>query len=160
VSISYEILVQDTAVAFQALTEYANRARLRDITDMTVSVELTGSANTTVQDIKINSGNIAELHIIDVRELLAIVHACRNVQNLTGTSYIPHIILSSGLSIDFRCLGSCKYNWAGVGPGRGSAGRDLRCGMGSIQRHAAQGLLRTGNSRNILTSEKQVCSYD
>ncbi len=61
-------------MAFQALTEYANRARLRDITDMTVSIELTGSANTTVQDIKINSGNIAEMHIIDVRELSE-VHA-------------------------------------------------------------------------------------
>jgi len=49
----------------EALTEYAYRARLRDITDMSVLVEASASPNSN-ELVKISSENLATVHQFDV----------------------------------------------------------------------------------------------
>ena len=49
----------------EALTEYAYRARLRDITDMSVMVEATASPDSN-ELVKISSENLATVHQFDV----------------------------------------------------------------------------------------------
>jgi len=49
----------------EALTEYAYRARLRDITDMSVVVEASASPDAT-QLMRINSDTLATVHRMDV----------------------------------------------------------------------------------------------
>ena len=52
-------------VAMEALTEYAYRARLRDITDMSIVVEASASADAR-QVVRIDSSNLAAVHKFDV----------------------------------------------------------------------------------------------
>jgi hypothetical protein len=49
----------------EALTEYAYRARLRDITDMSVVVEASASQDAT-ELMRINSDTLATVHRMDV----------------------------------------------------------------------------------------------
>ena len=49
----------------EALTEYAYRARLRDITDMTVLVEASASPDAS-ELVRINSNTLAAVHRMDV----------------------------------------------------------------------------------------------
>jgi hypothetical protein len=56
---------QDSIVAMEALTEYAYRARLRDITDMSVVVE--ASASKMGKTMRINSNSLANVHRMNVR---------------------------------------------------------------------------------------------
>ena len=49
----------------EALTEYAYRARLRDITDMSVLVEASASPDAT-ESVRINSDTLATVHQMDV----------------------------------------------------------------------------------------------
>jgi hypothetical protein len=49
----------------EALTEYAYRARLRDITDMSVVVEASASPDAT-ELMRINSDTLATVHRMDV----------------------------------------------------------------------------------------------
>lgn len=49
----------------EALTEYTYRARLRDITEMTVLVEASASPNAN-QNVRISSDNLAQVHTLEV----------------------------------------------------------------------------------------------
>jgi hypothetical protein len=49
----------------EALTEYAYRARLRDITDMSVLVEASASS-ASKQVVRIRSDNLAKVHNLEV----------------------------------------------------------------------------------------------
>ncbi|CAG7731091.1 unnamed protein product [Allacma fusca] len=61
----------DTAVAFEALTEYSNRARLRDITDMTVTVEFASQSeeDELSQIWSINPNNIITVQSFDIPQV-------------------------------------------------------------------------------------------
>jgi CD109 antigen len=59
------IAIQDSIVAMEALTEYAYRARLREITEMTVLVEASASPNAN-QLVQISSDNLASIHKLEV----------------------------------------------------------------------------------------------
>lgn len=62
-----ECLWQDTVVAFQALTEYANRARMREITDMTVYIEVSSQQETDpIGPVKFSPENASACETIDV----------------------------------------------------------------------------------------------
>lgn len=50
----------------QALTEYSYRARLRDITDMRVTVEATGEKGRRPHNLVISNSNVSEMHFIPV----------------------------------------------------------------------------------------------
>lgn len=52
-------------VAMESLTEYAYRARLREITDMNVLIEASASPK-TVHPIRISSDSLATVHRMDV----------------------------------------------------------------------------------------------
>ena len=54
-------------IAMEALTEYAYRARLREITEMTVLVDASASPGEK-ELIKISSGNLPTVHQIEVSE--------------------------------------------------------------------------------------------
>ena len=56
---------QDTIVAMEALTEYAYRARLRDITDMSVVIEASASSDAR-KVVHIDSDNLASIHRLEV----------------------------------------------------------------------------------------------
>ena len=59
-------LPQDSVVAMEALVEYSYRARLRDVTDMRVTIEHSSDPNFTV-NVKIDdANNLAELRSFDV----------------------------------------------------------------------------------------------
>lgn len=51
-------------VAMEALTEYAYRARLRDITDMNVVVEASASPDATLS-MRIDSDTLSTVHTMD-----------------------------------------------------------------------------------------------
>lgn len=51
-------------VAMEALTEYAYRARLREITDMNVVVEASASPDAT-KSMRIDSDSLATVHTMD-----------------------------------------------------------------------------------------------
>ena len=55
-------------MAMQALTEYSYRARLRDITDMKVTIEATGEDGRDSHTVVVSTGNVSEMNIIPVRE--------------------------------------------------------------------------------------------
>ena len=57
--------LQDSIVAMEALTEYAYRARLRDITDMNIMVEASASPGAS-QNIHIHSNSLATVHQFQV----------------------------------------------------------------------------------------------
>jgi hypothetical protein len=59
------VAIVDSAVALEALTEYSFRARLRDIADMTVTVEATATAGWQ-KNIRIRNESIASLRRYDV----------------------------------------------------------------------------------------------
>ncbi|KAK8389963.1 hypothetical protein O3P69_012881 [Scylla paramamosain] len=59
----------DTLVAMQALTEYSYRARLRDITDMKVTVEATGEEGRNPHSVLIATSNVSEMHIIPIQNV-------------------------------------------------------------------------------------------
>lgn len=52
-------------MAMEALTEYAYRARLREITEMSVLVEASASPNAN-ELVKISSDNLASIHKLEV----------------------------------------------------------------------------------------------
>ena len=62
------VSIYDSLVAMEALTEYAYRARLRDITDMSVLVEASASP-ATKQLVRIRSDNLANVHNLEVINL-------------------------------------------------------------------------------------------
>ena len=53
----------------QALTEYSYRARLRDITDMRVTVEATGEAGRAEHKVVISNTTVSKMNIIPVSYL-------------------------------------------------------------------------------------------
>ena len=57
--------MQDTAWAMKALIEYTNRARLRDVLALTVSIEATALPGQT-KVLHVNNKNIAQLQRIEV----------------------------------------------------------------------------------------------
>uniref|UniRef100_A0A0P5Q059 Macroglobulin complement-related protein n=1 Tax=Daphnia magna TaxID=35525 RepID=A0A0P5Q059_9CRUS len=59
------VSIYDSIVAMEALTEYAYRARLRDITDMSVVVEASASPEAT-QLMRINSDTLATVHQMNI----------------------------------------------------------------------------------------------
>lgn len=59
------VSIYDSLVAMEALTEYAYRARLRDITDMSVLVEASASS-ASKQVVRIRSDNLANIHNLEV----------------------------------------------------------------------------------------------
>ncbi|MPC61618.1 CD109 antigen [Portunus trituberculatus] len=60
-------LVRDSVMAMEALVEYSYRARLRDVTDMRITIEHSSDPNFTV-DVQIdNTQRLAELRSFDVR---------------------------------------------------------------------------------------------
>ena len=59
------VSIYDTIVAMEALTEYAYRARLREITDMTVLIEASASPQAS-QQVKIQSDNLATVHTLEI----------------------------------------------------------------------------------------------
>ncbi|XP_059351436.1 CD109 antigen-like [Daphnia carinata] len=58
------VSIYDSIVAMEALTEYAYRARLRDITDMTIAVE--ASASKIGDPMHISSESLSTIHRIDI----------------------------------------------------------------------------------------------
>lgn len=63
----YYCFLKDTVVAFQALTEYANRARMREITDMTVYIEVSSQQESDpIDPVKFTPDSASETHTIDV----------------------------------------------------------------------------------------------
>lgn len=56
---------QDTAWAMKALIEYTNRARLRDVLSLTVTVEATALPGKTMI-LHVDKSNIAQLQKIEV----------------------------------------------------------------------------------------------
>lgn len=56
---------QDTAMAMKALIEYSNRQRLRDVTQMTITVEATALPGQT-KTLHVNPKNLATLQKIEV----------------------------------------------------------------------------------------------
>ena len=59
------MVLKDSLVAMEALTEYAYRARLRDITDMSVLVEASASP-ASHQLVRIRSDNLAQINSLEV----------------------------------------------------------------------------------------------
>ena len=59
---------KDTIVAMEALTEYAYRARLREITDMTVVVDASASPDAK-ELVRISSDTLSTVHTIDASYL-------------------------------------------------------------------------------------------
>ena len=59
------VSIYDTIVAMEALTEYAYRARLRDITEMIVLVEASASPQAS-QQVRVESDNLATVHSLEI----------------------------------------------------------------------------------------------
>lgn len=57
----------------EALTEYAYRARLREITDMSVVIDASASPQSNNTPIAIKSDNLAEVHEIEVTNVLKLI---------------------------------------------------------------------------------------
>ncbi|XP_068210039.1 CD109 antigen-like [Palaemon carinicauda] len=68
----------DTIVAMQALTEYSYRARLRDITDMKVTVEVTGETGRSSSSVVISNSSISEINIIPITNVWGLVNVVAN----------------------------------------------------------------------------------
>ncbi|KAK7085756.1 hypothetical protein SK128_008452, partial [Halocaridina rubra] len=64
----------DTLVAMQALTEYSYRARLRDITDMRVSVEATGEVGRARQEVTISNTSVSKMHFLPITNVWGLVN--------------------------------------------------------------------------------------
>jgi len=59
-------LFKDTIVALQALTEFANRARIREVTDLSVFIELGGSPDENIDPVIYSSNNVTHTEEIEV----------------------------------------------------------------------------------------------
>ncbi|XP_042213472.1 CD109 antigen-like [Homarus americanus] len=68
----------DTLVAMQALTEYSYRARLRDITDMRVTVEATGEAGRASHTVGISNTSVSRMNFIPIQNVWGLVNVVAN----------------------------------------------------------------------------------
>ncbi|XP_047481542.1 CD109 antigen-like [Penaeus chinensis] len=64
----------DTLVALEALTEYSYRARLRDLTDMRVTVEATGEEGRVPHNVVISNTSVSQMHIIPIKNVWGLVN--------------------------------------------------------------------------------------
>ncbi|XP_050713228.1 CD109 antigen-like isoform X2 [Eriocheir sinensis] len=64
----------DTLVALQALTEYSHRARIRDITDMKITVEATGEEGRAPHEVFISPGNVSQMTSIPIENVWGMVN--------------------------------------------------------------------------------------
>ncbi|XP_063601843.1 CD109 antigen-like [Penaeus indicus] len=64
----------DTLVALEALTEYSYRARLRDLTDMRVTVEATGEEGRVPHNVVISNRSVSQMHIIPIKNVWGLVN--------------------------------------------------------------------------------------
>lgn len=87
------MFLKDSAVAFQALTEYANRARIRDITEMSIKVETS------------SQGEDAEPFIFDPDSASASQQVDVSVN--TRSSFMRLIKKRCIYSVDRKSVGPC-----------------------------------------------------
>ncbi|KAB7502079.1 Antigen [Armadillidium nasatum] len=65
----------DTLIALQALTEYSYRARLRDITDMRIEIEISGEAGEgrKPHEVRIANSSVSEMSVINIDKVWGLV---------------------------------------------------------------------------------------
>ncbi|KAL7646788.1 UNVERIFIED_CONTAM: hypothetical protein RMT77_002043 [Armadillidium vulgare] len=65
----------DTLIALQALTEYSYRARLRDITDMRIEIEMSGEAGEgrKPHEVRISNSSVSEMSVINIDKVWGLV---------------------------------------------------------------------------------------
>ncbi|MCL4126393.1 UNVERIFIED_CONTAM: hypothetical protein GTU68_060202 [Idotea baltica] len=63
----------DTLIALQALTEYSYRARLRDITDMKVEIEVTGEAGRNPHHVRLTNTSVSTMSVIPIDKVWGMV---------------------------------------------------------------------------------------
>ncbi|XP_076046263.1 CD109 antigen-like [Oratosquilla oratoria] len=64
----------DSLVALKALTQYSYRARLRDLTDMRVTVEATGEYGRASEEVTISNTSISKTSIIPIQNVWGLVN--------------------------------------------------------------------------------------